>query len=34
LTILGRDRLNIAWADLLRLLPTCMLGIVIGLFSS
>jgi len=30
-TILRRDRGNIAWADLLRLFPTCMLGIGIGL---
>src|SRR5258707_3249478 len=31
-TILMRDRRNIAWADLMRLLPSCMLGIAIGLF--
>src|SRR5258707_2200350 len=31
-TILLRDRHNIAWADLMRLLPSCMLGIAIGLF--
>ena len=33
-TILGRDRRNIAWADLMRLVPRCMLGIAFGLFSS
>ncbi len=31
-TILMRDRRNIAWADLMRLLPSCILGIAIGLF--
>jgi uncharacterized membrane protein YfcA len=31
-TILGRDRRNIAWADLMRLVPRCMLGIAFGLF--
>jgi hypothetical protein len=31
-TILICDRRNIAWADLKRLLPSCMLGIAIGLF--
>jgi len=32
MTILICDRHNIAWADLMRLLPSCMLGIAIGLF--
>jgi hypothetical protein len=31
-TILGRDRRNIAWTDLMRLVPSCMVGIALGLF--
>ncbi len=31
-TILGRDRRNIAWTDLMGLVPSCMLGIALGLF--
>jgi len=32
LTLLGRDRAYIAWSDMARLLPSCMLGIAIGLY--
>jgi len=32
LTLLGRDRAHIAWSDMARLLPSCMLGIAIGLY--
>jgi uncharacterized protein len=31
-TLLGRDRRNIAWRDMAALLPGCMIGIVIGLY--
>jgi len=31
-TLLGRDRKNIAWRDMRSLLPTCMVGIAIGLY--
>jgi hypothetical protein len=33
MTIVICDRHNIAWADLMRLLPSSTLGIAIGLFS-
>jgi uncharacterized membrane protein YfcA len=32
LAILGHDRRQIAWRDVLPFLPWCMLGIVIGLY--
>src|SRR5712692_6633323 len=31
-TLLGRDRAHIAWGDMARLLPTCLIGVAIGLF--
>jgi uncharacterized membrane protein YfcA len=31
-TLLGRDRKNIAWRDMTGLLPSCMVGIAIGLY--
>src|SRR5215469_6149481 len=31
-TLLGRDRPYIAWGEMVRLLPTCMIGIAIGLY--
>jgi uncharacterized membrane protein YfcA len=31
-TLLGRDRPYIAWSKMARLLPTCMIGIAIGLY--
>jgi uncharacterized membrane protein YfcA len=31
-TLLGRDRSHIAWLDMARLLPSCMIGIAIGLY--
>jgi uncharacterized membrane protein YfcA len=31
-TLLGRDRAHIAWADMARLLPACLVGIAIGLY--
>jgi uncharacterized protein len=31
-TLLGRDRNNIAWRDMAALLPTCLLGIGVGLY--
>lgn len=31
-TLLGRDRPYIAWSEMARLLPTCMIGIAIGLY--
>ena len=30
--LLGRDRAHIAWREMVRLLPTCMIGIAIGLY--
>jgi uncharacterized membrane protein YfcA len=32
LTLLGRDRAHIAWSDMARLLPSCLVGIAIGLY--
>jgi uncharacterized protein len=32
ITLLGRDRPYIAWREMVRLLPTCMIGIAIGLY--
>ena len=32
ITLLGRDRPYIAWREVVRLLPTCMIGIAIGLY--
>src|SRR6516165_2059258 len=32
ITLLGRDRSYIAWREMVRLLPTCMIGIAIGLY--
>jgi uncharacterized membrane protein YfcA len=31
-TLLGRDRAHIAWGDMARLLPACLVGIAIGLY--
>ena len=31
-TLLGRDRAHIAWGDMARLLPACLIGIAIGLY--
>jgi uncharacterized protein len=31
-TLLGRDRAHIAWRDMARLLPSCLVGIAIGLY--
>jgi len=31
-TLLGRDRAHIAWGDMARLIPTCLIGIAIGLY--
>ena len=31
-TLLGRDRKNIAWRDMTGLLPSCMVGIAVGLY--
>jgi uncharacterized protein len=33
ITLLGRDRAHIAWSDMARLLPSCLLGIAIGLYA-
>jgi uncharacterized membrane protein YfcA len=33
ITLLGRDRAHVAWADLARLVPTCLLGIALGLYA-
>jgi uncharacterized membrane protein YfcA len=30
--LLGRDRAHIAWSDMARLLPSCLIGIAIGLY--
>jgi uncharacterized protein len=32
ITLLGRDRAHIAWSDMARLLPSCLVGIAIGLY--
>jgi len=32
ITLLGRDRPYIAWREMVRLLPTCIIGIAIGLY--
>jgi uncharacterized protein len=31
-TLLGRDRAHVAWADMARLLPSCLVGLAIGLY--
>jgi uncharacterized protein len=31
-TLLGRDRAHIAWGDMARLIPACLLGIAVGLY--
>ena len=31
-TLLGRDRAHIAWADMARLLPSCVVGVAVGLY--
>jgi uncharacterized protein len=31
-TLLGRDRAHIAWGDIARLMPTCLVGIALGLY--
>ena len=31
-TLLGRDRAHIAWSDMARLLPSCLVGVAIGLY--
>jgi len=31
-TLLGRDRAYVAWADMARLLPSCLVGFAIGLY--
>jgi uncharacterized membrane protein YfcA len=33
ITLLGRDRAHIAWGDMARLLPSCLVGIAIGLYA-
>jgi uncharacterized protein len=30
--LLGRDRAHIAWADMARLLPSCVVGVAVGLY--
>ncbi len=32
-TLLGRDRAHIAWGDMARLLPSCLVGFAIGLYA-
>jgi uncharacterized protein len=32
-TLLGRDRAHIAWGDMARLLPSCLLGVAVGLYA-
>ena len=31
-TLLGRDRAHIAWRDMARLLPSCLVGVAVGLY--
>jgi uncharacterized membrane protein YfcA len=31
-TLLGRDRAHIAWGDMARLLPSCLVGVAVGLY--
>ena len=33
ITLFGRDRRHVAWSDIVRLVPTCVIGILIGLVS-
>jgi len=32
ITLFGRDRRHIAWGDIARLVPTCVIGILVGLY--
>lgn len=32
ITLFGRDRRHVAWGDIARLVPTCVIGILIGLY--
>jgi uncharacterized protein len=32
ITLFGRDRRHVAWGDIARLVPTCVLGILVGLY--
>jgi uncharacterized membrane protein YfcA len=32
ITLLGRDRHHVAWGDMARLVPTCILGVLAGLY--
>jgi uncharacterized protein len=32
ITLFGRDRRHVAWGDIVRLVPTCVLGILVGLY--
>src|SRR5215475_8873345 len=32
-TLLGRDRAHIAWGDMARLVPPCLIGIALGLYA-
>lgn len=31
-TLLGRDRRHVAWSDMAKLLPTCLIGVLAGLY--
>jgi uncharacterized protein len=33
ITLLGRDRAHIAWRDMARLLPSCLIGVAVGLYA-
>ena len=32
ITLFGRDRHHVAWGDIVRLVPTCVIGILVGLY--
>jgi uncharacterized membrane protein YfcA len=32
ITLFGRDRRHVAWGDIARLVPTCVIGILVGLY--
>jgi uncharacterized membrane protein YfcA len=32
-TLLGRDRAHIAWRDMVHLLPSCLIGVAVGLYA-
>jgi uncharacterized protein len=32
ITLFGRDRAHVAWGDIARLVPTCIIGILVGLY--